>query len=176
MIGRLVATLDRRSPATCRLTLAAIVLIVLLVVVSGLAPSPQPVRRRVPPPAGPSRTRRMPTAPGSRPISPGGLVGARRVADRFLVGYLRFLYGRGSARSIEAITPGLRLQLGREPALVTPGERQRHPRVVSLSAVEQAPAAVVMTGLIADDGVAAYAVRIALRAGRHGWLVTGVDG
>lgn len=176
MIGRLVAALGRRARARRRLTLAALGLIVLLVVVSAFAPSPHPVDRPLPPPVGPTRARRTPTAPGSRPISPGGLVAARRVAARFLAGYLPFLYGRGSARSIERVTPELRRQLVRVRGLVTPVERLRHPRVVSLIAVGQAPAALVATGVIADGGVTTYAVRIMVRAGRDGWLVSGVDG
>ncbi len=176
MSGRLVAALGRGSRATRRLTLAALGLIVLLVVVSALAPSPHPVHRPLPPQVGPTRARRTPTTPGSRPNSPGGLVAARRVAARFLVRYLAFLYGRGSARSIELTTPDLRRQLIRVPGLVTPVERLRHSRVVSLIAVGQTPVEVVATGVIADGGVTAYAVPIILRAGRDGWLVSGVDG
>ena len=48
--------------------------------------------------------------------------------------------------------------------------------MVSLTAVGQTPAAVLATALVADGGVTAYAVRITLRAGRDGWLVSGVDG
>jgi len=176
MTGRLAAALGRSSRTTCRLTLAAAGLVALLVVTSALAPSPHPADRPVPPPARPAHNRRTPTTPGSRPISPGGLVAARRVAARFLTGYLPFLYGRGTARSIDGVTPSLRLRLGREPALVTPVERHRDPRVVSLTAVGQTPAAVLATALVADGGVTAYAVRITLRAGRDGWLVSGVDG
>jgi hypothetical protein len=176
MTGRLIAALGRSSRTTRRLTLAAVGLVALLVVTSALAPSPHPANRPVAPPAGPPRTPRTPTAPGSRPISPGGLVVARRVADRFLAGYLPFLYGRGSGRSIDAVTPDLRRQLIRVRGLVTPVERPRHPRVVSLTAVGQAPAAVLATALVADGGVMAYALRMVLRSSRDGWLVSGVDG
>jgi hypothetical protein len=175
MTGRLVAALGRRSRTTRRLTLAAVALVVLLVVASVLAPSPHPADRQVAPPAGPPPTWRTPTAPGSRPVSLARLVAVRRVAARFLTGYLRFLYGRGSARSIAGATPDLRRQLIRVRGSVTPVERHRDPRVVSLTAIGQTPAAVVATGLIADGGVTTYAVRIMLRAGRDGWLVSGVD-
>jgi hypothetical protein len=176
MTGRLIAALRRSSRTTRRLTLAALVLVALLIVASALAPSPHRAHCPVPPPAGLARTRRTPAAPGSRPISAGGLVAARRVAGRFLAGYLPFLYGRGSARSIAGVTPGLRRQLIRVRGVVTPVERRRHPRVVSLTAVGQMPAAVLATALVADDGVTTYAVRIMLRAGRDGWLITGVNG
>jgi hypothetical protein len=176
MIGRMVAALGRSSRTRRRVTLAAVGLVVLLVVASALAPSPHPADRPVPPPAGPARTRRAPTAHGSRSISPGGLVAARRVAARFLAGYLPFLYGRGTARSIVGVTPDLRRRLIRVRGLVTPVERHRDPRVVSLTAVGQAPAAVLATALVRDGGVTAYALRLVLRSGGDGWLVSGVDG
>jgi hypothetical protein len=176
MTGRVVAALGRSSRTTRRLMLAAVGLVVLLVVTWALAPSPHPADRPVAPPAGPPRTLRTPTARGSRPVSLGGLGAARRVAARFLADYLPFLYGRGSARSIDGVTPDLRRQLIRVRGLVTPVERQRHPRVVSLTAVEQAPAAVLATALVADGGVTAYALRVVLRSRRDGWLVSSVDG
>ena len=176
MTGRLIAALRRSSRTTRRVTLAALVLVALLIVASALAPSPHRAHRPVPPPAGPARTRRTPAAPGSRTISPGRLVAARRVAGRFLAGYLPFLYGRGPARSIRAVTPGVRRLLIRVRGLVTPVERHRHPRVVSITAVGQAPAAVLATALVADGGVTAYSVRIVLRSRRDGWLVSSVDG
>ena len=174
MTGWLVAALGRSSRTTRRLTLAAVALVVLLVVASAFAP--HPAHRPVPPPARPARTRRTPTARGSRPISLGGLVAARRVAARFLAGYLPFLYGRGSADSVQAVTRGVRLELTRVRGLVTSAERQRDPRVVSLTAVRQAPAAVLATALVADGWVAAYSLRITLRASRNCCLVSGLDG
>ncbi|MBV8218117.1 MAG: hypothetical protein JO325_06625 [Solirubrobacterales bacterium] len=174
MTGRLVAALDRGPRTMRRLTPAALGLVVLLVVASALAPSSQPSRRPLAPVAGPTRARH--TARGARPISPGELATARDTAARFLAGYLAFLYGRGSARSITAVTPEQRVQLSRVPGLVTLVERRRDPRVVSLTAVGQAPAAVLATALVADGGVTAYALRMVLRSGRDGWLVSSVDG
>jgi hypothetical protein len=176
MIGWLVAALGRRSRTTRGLTLAALGLVVLLVVASALAPARHSDHRRVVLPAVPTRTRRPPTARAARRISPGGLEAARRAAARFLAGYLPFLYGRGSARSIDAVTPGLRAQLTGVRSLVTPAERQRHPGVVSLTTVGRAPAAVLATALVADGGVTTYALRIMLRGGPGGWLVSSVDG
>ena len=176
MTGRLVTALGRRSRITRRLTLAALGLVVLLVVASALAPARHPANRPVVPPAVPTRTQRGPTAGGSRQISPVELVAARRVAARFLAGYLPFLYGRGSARWIDAVTPGLRRQLSRWRGLATPVEGERHPRLVSLTAVAPSPAAILATALVADGGVSTYALRITLSAGRGGWLVSSVDG
>jgi hypothetical protein len=176
MIGRLLAALGPRSQARRQLTLAALGLVLLLVVASALAPSPHPAEGPVARLARPTRTRRSATAPGSLQISTGTLVGARRAAAQFVAEYLPLLYGRGSPRSIEAVTPSARLELSHVHGLVTPVERDRHPRVVSLTAVRQAPAAVLATALVADGGVTAYSVRITLRFGRDGWLVSRVDG
>jgi hypothetical protein len=60
--------------------------------------------------------------------------------------------------------------------LVTPAERGRHPRVVSLAAVARSPGVVLATALVADGGVTTYPLRITLEGGRDGWLVSGVDG
>ena len=60
--------------------------------------------------------------------------------------------------------------------LVTPVERQRRPRLVSLTAVARSPAAVLATALVADGGVTTYALRIMLSAGRGGWMVSSVGG
>ncbi len=175
MIGRLLAALGRRSRTTRRLTLAAFALVGLLGVASALAPSPHPEHRSVTAPAGPTRIRRTPTG-GGAPISPGGLVPASRIATRFLASYLPFLYGRGSARAINGVTPDLRRQLIRVRGFVTPVERQRHPRALSLTTIGQVPAAVLAMALVADGGVTTYAMRIMLSAGRDGWRVSSVAG
>jgi hypothetical protein len=60
--------------------------------------------------------------------------------------------------------------------LVTPAESERHPRLVSLTAVARSPTAILATALVADGGVTTYALRIMLSAERDGWLVSGVAG
>jgi hypothetical protein len=104
------------------------------------------------------------------------LARARRVARTFLAGYLRFAYGRAPAASVRAVTPALRRQLKRERARVTPVERRRRPRVVSLTALGQARPVVVATALIDDGGIASYEVRMTLHEARAGWLVSRVHG
>ena len=76
---------------------------------------------------------------------------------------------------MRAVTPGLRSQLIAQRAQVTPAERGRHPRVVSLATVGTTPGFVVATATIEDGGIAAYRLRFTLqeRAGR--WLVSGVQ-
>jgi len=87
---------------------------------------------------------------------------------------LRFAYGRASATEVKAVTPELHTQLVRERAQMTPAERQRHPRVVSLRLVGIMPGFVAATAAVADGGVAMYPLRFTLqrRAGR--WSVSSV--
>ena len=101
---------------------------------------------------------------------------ARRAAHAFLEGYLRFAYGRASGASVPAAAPALRRQLSHDHVLVTPVQRRRRPRVVSLTATGEATGVVFATGLIDDGGIAAYSLRITLQKQRTGWLVSGVDG
>ena len=98
------------------------------------------------------------------------------MARKFLAGYLRFAYGRASAVSVPAVTPALRRQLKRERVQVTPVERRRHPRVVSLTALGQASGVVVATALIDDGGITNYTLRLTVRRTNRAWLVSGVDG
>ncbi len=109
------------------------------------------------------------------PVSRGELRVAARLARRFLVSYLEFAYGRGSAVGVRGVTPGLRGQLIAQRAQATPAERGRHPRVVSLATLGTTPGFVVATAKMEDGGIAAYRLRFTLqeRAGR--WLVSSVQ-
>ena len=109
------------------------------------------------------------------PVSGSDLRLAGRVAGRFLLSYLKFAYGRASAASVEAVTPGLRSQLMRDRAQVTPVERARHPRVVSLGVVGTTPGFVVATATVEDGGIAAYRLRFTLREEGGRWLVSDVQ-
>ena len=97
------------------------------------------------------------------------------LARRFLLSYLKFAYGRARATAVEAVAPGLRSQLMRDRAQVTPAERARHPRVVSLGTVGTTPGFVVATATIEDGGIAAYRLRFALREEGGRWLVSDVQ-
>jgi hypothetical protein len=77
--------------------------------------------------------------------------------------------GRGGALAISVATRSLRQQLQRQRAQLTPVERRRRPRVVSLQTVGTAPTFVVATAEIDDGGVASYRVRFTLRR----WAVAG---
>jgi hypothetical protein len=97
------------------------------------------------------------------------------VAGRFLRSYLKFAYGRAGATSVQAATLGLRRRLMRDRAPVTPAERARYPRVVSLRVLGTTPRFVVATASVADGGVAAYRLRFALRGDGGRWLVGDVQ-
>jgi hypothetical protein len=60
-------------------------------------------------------------------------------------------------------------------AELTPVERRRHPRVVSLKTTATTPTFVVATALIDDGGVTSYRLRFTLEGGAGRWLVSGVQ-
>jgi hypothetical protein len=173
MIGRLLSMLGR-SRLTRRLTVVALSLVALSVVASALTPAPR--HGKGPGPAGATGTVYSPAPRHAAPVSANELALARQAATRFLGSYLPFLYGRGSARSVDTVAPDLRLQLTRTRAQVTPVERRRHPRVISISVDGQAPGIVLATALVDDGGVTSYALLITVQGGPAGWLVSGVDG
>ena len=130
-------------------------------------------------PSRPHRSRRaaaQPVPPAvSPPVSATDLRAARVVAARFLVSYLQVAYGRARATSVEAATPGLRSQLMRDRAQVTPAERARYPRVVSLQVLGTSPGFVVATASVEDGGIAAFRLRLTLQEQAGRWLVSDVQ-
>jgi hypothetical protein len=97
------------------------------------------------------------------------------VGERFLLGYLPFAYGRGSALAIRSITPALRRELLGQRAQLTPVEHRRRPRVVSLQTIGTTPTFVVATAVIDDGGVATYPLRFTLEHGGGRWVVGSVE-
>ena len=114
--------------------------------------------------AGGDRPRSRPSASASRPpwrsarqlvhspIPATQLGAARRVAESFLGSYLAFAYHRGSPPT-SSVTPALRRQLGRRQSPITPVERDRHPRVVSLRLIGTTPRFIVATATVDDGGI-----------------------
>jgi hypothetical protein len=181
MIAWLPAALDRIPPSWRRVAVGAAALLVLaaaiaaLILEAGLVerqhrprPAPAPVVRRPPP------SRLTPRAAGP-PVSATELLRASEVARRFAVSYLRFAYGRATARSVVDVAWSLRSQLIRGRTPVTPIERQRHARLVSLHAVGTMPGFVVATATVEDGGIAAYRLRFSLREQWGRWLVSAVE-
>ena len=114
-------------------------------------------------------------APSLRqPVSATELHGAVNVAGRFLRSYLRFAYGKASPSSVLAITPRERSQLSRERAAVTPAERDRRPRFVSLQVIGTTPGFAVATATVADGGITRYRLRFTLQRRATRWAVGSV--
>jgi hypothetical protein len=178
MSGLLLAALERLSPRVRRFVVAIGALLAIGAVMAALTlihPHGGQGRRlalRRPAPASVPRIspRRLPP-----PVSTAAMLQARRVAARFLAGYLPFAYGRGGAVAIRGITPALRRQLlSRRPRL-TPVERRRRPRVVSVQTVGTTPVFVVATAVIDDGGLAPYRLRFTLSRSAGRWAVSSVE-
>lgn len=169
------SALGRRSARACGI---ALMVILPGAVVLALAPKHGVGERphRSSPRATATGTTTRGARPRPSPVPASQVARARRVAGAFLAGYLPFAYGRGSASSVPSVTPALRLQLMRGRVQVTPVERRRRPRVVSLTAFGQAPGVVVATALIDDRAIANYAVQLTVRRTSRGWVVSRVDG
>jgi hypothetical protein len=85
---------------------------------------------------------------------------AKRVARRFLAGYLPYAYGRGSAQDIEGASAELRDRLIDERLRVPAAQRRRRPRVVLLQTEGTGVTALV------DDGAHRYTIPLEVVGGR----------
>jgi hypothetical protein len=181
MTAWLLAALDRLPPRWRRLAVGGAALLLVAAAIAALiveAPQVEPHRPRAR--AAPVL---VPRPPGSRatplttpePVSVGELRRATAVAERFAVSYLMFVYGRATALSVAEVTRTLRTELSRGRSPVTPIERQRHPRLLSLHTVGTMPGFVVATAIVEDGGIAAYRLRFTLTERSRRWLVSTVD-
>jgi len=159
------------------LALAALIvvlgLIVVDVVVRDNTRTPPESRGPVNPAPSPVIAPRPGDQPAPRgPVSGAELAAARRVAARFLDGYLAFLYGRAPAERVTDVTAPVRRELVRNTPRIPPAQRQRTPRVIDLNVVGQAPGAVIVTASVDDGDVAVYPIvfTLDLRGGR--WRVS----
>lgn len=171
---------DRRlaaRPSVRGLVLAALIVVLgVLVVDIALRDDvrrPSGTARPVNPPASPLIT---PPAPVEQ--APGALVPAsqldegRRVARRFLDGYLAFLYGRAPAAEVTDTSAAVRRELARNTPRIPPAQRDRTPRVVDLTVTAQAPRAVIATASIDDGDVAVYPIVVTLDRQDGRWRVS----
>jgi hypothetical protein len=164
MIAWLVSLLSgsRRGRGEWRRFLVALLLLATVAAIVIITPPSRVAPRAERPPAR-LRSSGAPASAGRKRLrSPGPsaqLRRARQVGERFLVGYLPFAYGRARAGSVSAVTPGLRDQLMRERAQITPVEARRHPRVTSLQVIGKAAGVVLAPAMIEDGGIATYALR-----------------
>src|SRR5690349_19067165 len=175
MAAWLIAALERLPRRARRVVVAATALLFLAGAITSLtleAGGGRETGRSVVTVRAPARRpAAQPMPPRVRPpVSGSDLRLASRVASRFLRSYLQFVYGRAGAISVEAVTPGLRSQLSRDRAQVTPAERARHPHVVWLQVLGTNPGFVLATASVEDGGIAAYRLRVALREAGGRWL------
>jgi hypothetical protein len=96
---------------------------------------------------------------------------ARTVGERFLQGYIAFLYGRLDPGELEGGTGELTRGLRRARRRVPPARDERRPRIARLDAVRQAPGLVQVTASVDDGDVAAYPVTAFVELRNGGWVV-----
>ena len=176
----LIAAVERLPPRARRMVLAATAVLLVLGAIASLtfdASRGGGARRQAPVASRPLRPARAHPLPPrvSPPVSAVELCAARVVAERFLVSYLQFAYGRGTAGAVKAVTLGLHSQLISQRGRVTPAALGRHPRVVSLATVGTTPGFVVATATIEDGGIAAYRLRFTAQEPTGRWLVSSVQ-
>ena len=179
MTAWLISALERLPPWARRVVVVVVALLLIGAAITALtiAPPPGTGVRRAPVPRGAAR-QTTPPPPRQRVVPPVPAAQLRRAHDaagRFLRTFLPFAYGRARAPAVTSVTPGLRGQLVRERAHVTPAELQRHPRVVSLRVVGIMPGFVVATAAVADGGIAMYPLRFTLQRIAGRWSVSGVQ-
>jgi hypothetical protein len=108
----------------------------------------------------------------------GGRIGrapiatASAVGERFLRGYVAFLYGRAGTTGLRGATNDLRRDLRRSHRRVPPARAGRTPRAARFETFRQGPAVVQITAIVDDGDVVAYPITafVELRDGR--WVVT----
>jgi hypothetical protein len=97
---------------------------------------------------------------------------ARDMGERFLRGYVAFLYGRTSADELEGASADVRRALRRSRVRVPPARARRTPRLVRVEAVLQAPGVVQVTATIDDGDLTTYPVTALVERRDARWLVT----
>jgi hypothetical protein len=121
-----------------------------------------------------SAPRPVPTsgAGNAAPVTPV----AARVAQRFLAGYLAYLYGHAPATAVRDATPALLRSLRAHPPLVPPAMRARSPRVLSLHPAPAPLGSVGVSALVNAGELASYQVVVLLAPKRGRQLVSTVEG
>jgi hypothetical protein len=97
---------------------------------------------------------------------------ARTIGERFLQGYVAFLYGRLDADELEGGSRELTHGLRRARRRIPPARNERRPRIARLDAIRQAPGLVQVTASVDDGDVAAYPVTAFVELRDERWVVT----
>jgi hypothetical protein len=131
-------------------------------------PAPPPTAPVVsPPPPAPAAPVPGPQRRPGRQVPPRAV---DRAARRFLAGYLRYLYGRGGARQIRAVSGALRRRLAARPPRVSPATRQRRPRITAITGRRVGARRWALVAQVEDGGVERYPLSLQLDR-QHGTLV-----
>jgi len=101
---------------------------------------------------------------------------AARAAQRFLTGYLAYLYGHAPITAVRGATPALLRSLRAHPPLVPPAMRARSPRVLSLHPAPAPLGFLGVSALVNDGELASYQVVVLLAPKRGRLLVSTVEG
>ncbi len=100
----------------------------------------------------------------------------KSTAERFLAGYLAYLYGRAPASTVQDATGAFVRILQHEPLRVPPGIRGLHPRVVGVNVSPQPPGRAIALALVSDAEVVHYPIRLTLTQTGSRWRVSGLQG
>lgn len=111
---------------------------------------------------------------------PAGSAGAHApgvagTVEGFLAGYLRYLYGRGPASSVQNATSAFTRSLETHEPRVPPGLRALHPRVLGLVAVPASAGEIAVTAIVTDGEIVRYRISLLLRSRGGAWRVSGLD-
>ncbi len=101
---------------------------------------------------------------------------AKQTAERFLAGYLGYVYGHTPAGQIEDATPALIRSLHAHPPRVPPAAQARRPRVLSLHLAVASAGGVAVSAVVNDGELIDYSVGLVLASEGGRLLVTGVEG
>ncbi len=101
---------------------------------------------------------------------------AKQTAERFLAGYLGYVYGHTPAGQIEDATPALIRSLQAHPPRVPPAAQARRPRVLSLHLAATSAREVTVSAVVNDGGLIDYSVALVLASEGGQLLVTGLEG
>jgi hypothetical protein len=112
------------------------------------------------------------SAANAAPVAPA----AARVAQRFLAGYLAYLYGHAPTTAVRDATPALLRSLRAHPPLVPPAMRARSPRLLSLDPAPAPLGSVGVSALVNDGELASYQVVVLLAPKGGRLLVSTVEG
>jgi hypothetical protein len=161
-----------RRPTASSVTALAALIGVLAVLIVALAESDS--RQRPASGAGESSHPSPEVVLHGGPLLGSARAGAREAGQRFLRGYVAFLYGRRDADELNGASAHLRRALRRARLRVPPARHARTPAIVDLHAIVQAPTIVQVTATVDDGDLAVYPITalVERRAGR--WLVTHV--